>query len=137
MWVLDSRTFQIGSVSCRIHTMSKIVVNACYLWRQVSTWLKWFTGISFLIVYLILTFVLGPFLAAAAVVGVTIVMLGILGVGFLRYTNKLWFFVAIGVIYTIAYVLHSFRVSPGVAGIVAACVTGWGVILYALASYKP
>jgi len=117
--------------------MSKIVTNARYFWRQIPKWIKWFAIISYSIVFLIVSFAFGPLVAAAAVIGVTIVMVGILPIGFLRYHNTLWFFIAIGAICIVIYVLHCFRFSSEVAGIVATCVIGWGIILYALASYKP
>jgi hypothetical protein len=117
--------------------MSKIVANARYLCRQIPAWIKWFTIISYSIVFIVVSFAFGPFVAVVAVIGVTIVMVGILPIGFLRYNKTLWFFIAIGAICIVIYVLDCFHFSPEVAGIVATCLIGWGYILYSLASYTP
>jgi hypothetical protein len=117
--------------------MKQIVSNIRYLWQHLSTWLKWFIIISFSLAYLVVAFGFGPSTAAGAVLGVTPIMLGIMAIGFLRFSSTLYFPIAIGATFLIANILQNLGVSSDWAEIIAAGVAGWGFIFYALSIYKP
>jgi hypothetical protein len=116
--------------------MRQIGSNVIYLWKHLSSGLRVFIVASFSLVFILCAVGGGLLFAIAAVGGVTGMMVGIFAIGFFGadIISALLFLAAI---FVIASGLRACGASDEIAGLAAACIMGWAVVLYSLSTYRP